>query len=102
MDWNSCSNTAIVQEIGKRIKAYRIEKRFTQQDLAIRAGVSLFTLTKIERGKPVSIIMLLAVLRGLRLLDNLELFLPEISISPIKMLELRGNKPQRVRPEKQK
>jgi len=102
MDWNILSNKAIVQEIGKRIKAYRIEKRYTQQDLAIRAGVSLFTLAKIEQGKPVSISMLLAVLRVLRLLDNLEMLLPEIGISPIKMLELQGKKPQRIRPKKQK
>jgi len=102
MDWNSLSNTAIVQEIGKRIKAYRMEKRFTQQELAIRAGVSLFTVAKIEQGKPVSVITLLAVLRVLRLLDNLDVFLPEIGISPIKMLELQGKKPQRIRPKKQK
>jgi len=102
MDWNILSNKAIVQEIGKRIKTYRIDKRYTQQDLAIRAGVSLFTLAKIEQGKPVSIIMLLAVLRVLRLLDNLEMLLPDIGISPIKMLELQGKKPQRIRPKKQK
>ena len=79
-----------------------MEKHFTQQELAIRAGVSLFTVAQIERGKPVSIIMLLAVLRVLRLLNNLDMFLPELGISPIKMLELHGKKPKRVRLKKQK
>ena len=42
MDWNILSNAAIVQEIGVRVKAYRLKKRFSQQELAERAGISVF------------------------------------------------------------
>jgi transcriptional regulator with XRE-family HTH domain len=96
MDWNSLSNTAITKEIGKRLKEYRLKKRFTQRDIAERAGISIFTVAQIERGKAVSINMLLPVFRVLRLLDNLELFLPEISISPVKLLKLKGKTPKRI------
>jgi len=100
MDWNSLSNTAIVSEIGKRLKEYRLKKKLSQQDLAERAGISLFTIAQIEKGKPVSIGMLLPVMRVLRLLDNLELLLPEIGPSPIEMMKLKGRMPQRIRLKK--
>lgn len=102
MDWNSLSNTAIVKEIGKRLKEYRLKKRFTQQELAQQAGISLFSLTQIEKGKPVSISTLLPVLRVLRLLDNIDMLLPETSLSPIEIMKLKGKMPQRIRPQKRK
>jgi transcriptional regulator with XRE-family HTH domain len=102
MDWNSLSNTALVQEIGNRIRDYRIYKRFTQKELSEQAGVSIFTIAQVEKGNPVSISMLLPILRVLRLLDNLEFLLPEIGISPIELLKLKGNKPQRIRQAKGK
>lgn len=35
--------------------------------------------------------MLVLILRVLRLLDNMELFLPETGISPVEMLKLKSN-----------
>ena len=49
MDWNSLSDTAIVQEIGKRLKEYRFKKRFTQQEFANQAGISVFSIVQIEQ-----------------------------------------------------
>jgi transcriptional regulator with XRE-family HTH domain len=100
MDWNELSNAAIVQEIGKRVKEYRLKKRFTQRELAERAGISIFTVAQIEQGKPVSIAMIVPVLRVLRLLGNLEMFLPAIDISPIEILKYKGKQPQRIRSKK--
>jgi Predicted transcriptional regulators len=100
MDWNSMSNAAIVEVLGGRIKEYRLRKRYTRQALAERAGVSLFTLAKIEKGQPVSVSMIIPVLRALRLLDNLELLLPDLGVSPIEMMKLKGKIPQRIRPKK--
>ena len=100
MNWNSLSDTVIVQEIGKRLKEYRLKKRFTQQELALQAGISVFSVAQIERGKAVSINILLPVLRTLRLLDNLELLLPEIGLSPVELLNLKGKMPKRIRAKK--
>lgn len=96
------SNTAIIEELGKRIKEYRLKKRFTQQELANRAGISLFTVAHIEKGNPVSLSMLIPVLRVLRLLDNLEFLMPEIKISPVELLKLKGKMPKRIRMPKAK
>jgi Predicted transcriptional regulators len=97
MDWISMSDTAVIEEIGRRIKEHRIRKRFTQQNLAIRAGISAFSISKIEKGQPVSISIMIPVLRVLRMLDNLELLLPEIGISPIEALKLKGKTPRRIK-----
>lgn len=101
MDWNSLNNTAIMQEIGKRLKTVRLRKKFTQLDLAERAGISLYTVAQIEQGKSVSLSMLIPVLRALRVLDNLDLFLPGIGPSPVEMMKHKGKIPQRIRPHKQ-
>lgn len=37
-------------ELGRRLRAFRKLKRLTQQELALRAGVSLSALGEIERG----------------------------------------------------
>jgi len=100
MDWNSLSNSEIIIELGKRMKNHRIKTRFTQRELADRAGVSLFTVAQIEKGNPVSFSTLVALLRVLRLLENFELLLPEIEISPIEMMKLQGKTPKRIRSKK--
>ena len=97
MDWNSMSDAAIIEELGRRIKEYRLIKRYTQQELAERAGISLFSVSKIEKGQPVSISILIPVLRILKLLDNLEMLLPEIGISPIEAMRLKGKAPKRIK-----
>ena len=100
MNWNSLSNNAIVEEVGKRLKDYRIRRKLTQQELADQAGISLFSVTQIERGKSVTLTVFLSVLRILKLLDNFELFIPEIGISPIELLKLKGKMPKRIKKTK--
>lgn len=96
MDWNSISDVAIIAEIGKRIKGNRLRKNLTQTDLATRAGVNALTIAKVEQGKPMSFLSLIAIMRALRLLGNLELLIPEVQISPIEMLKLKGETRKRA------
>ena len=100
MNWNSLSNSAIIEEVGKRLKDYRIRRKLTQQELANQAGISVFSVAQIERGKVVTMSVFLSVLRVLRLLENLELFIPEIGISPIELLKLKGKIPKRIKNSK--
>ena len=100
MDWNSLSNNAITEEVGKRLKDYRIRRKLTQQELAEQAGISVFSVAQIERGKAVTMNVFLSVLRVLRLLDNFELFIPEVGISPIELLKLKGKTPKRIKKSK--
>lgn len=101
MDWNSMSNSAVVQEAGKRIKELRLRKNLSQKQLAEQAGVSVFTIAQIEKGKSVSFVLFIAVIRVLRLLDNMELLLPKPEVSPIELLKLQTKKPRRAGYKKQ-
>ena len=100
MNWNSLSNRALIEEIGKRLKEYRFQRRLTQQELADQAGISIFSVAQIEQGKMVSMTVFLSILRVLRLLENFELFIPEIGISPIELLKLKGKTPKRIKKSK--
>lgn len=87
MDWYYMSNKAILQEVGHRLRSYREKRKLTQKALAERSGLSLFTIAQLEQGKSVSLNSLLPVLRELRLLNNLDAFIPEMPESPIRLLD---------------
>ena len=95
--WNEMSNPAVLMRIGQRIK----ETRIRQQELATASGVSPLTVANIEKGKSVSLLLFISVLRSLGLLENLEQLVPEIRVSPIELKKLQGKKRYRVRHLKQ-
>ncbi|MFT0294559.1 helix-turn-helix transcriptional regulator [Bacteroides thetaiotaomicron] len=95
--WTEMSDPAILIKLGARIKDTRIRKRITQAELAIAAGVSPLTVANIEKGKSVTILMFLGVLRVLGLLENLENLIPEAKISPLQLKKMQGKKRYRVR-----
>ena len=95
--WTDLSDPAIIKQLGDRIKELRIRRGMRQEDLADKSGISLSTITKIEKGLPVSILLFISVLRTLGLLENLDLLIPEIGISPIQMRKLKGKEKIRVR-----
>ena len=87
-------------ELGKRIRYKRIQKRFTQADLAERAGISVYTLQKMEQGMSYNVSTLIQVLRALNELDQMEHFLPPVEISPLDMLDSDHKISKRVRKPK--
>ena len=89
-----------MEEVGKRLREYRFKRKLTQHELAEQAGISVFSVTQIEKGKAVTLSVFLSVLRALRLLDNFELFIPEIGISPIELLKLKGKTTKRIKKSK--
>jgi transcriptional regulator with XRE-family HTH domain len=97
MNWKRKTDKEILLELGKRIRAKRIQKRFKQSVLAHHAGISLYTLRKMEHGQSFNVSTLIQVLRALNELDHLESFLPEVGISPIDMLGLKDKTRKRVR-----
>lgn len=99
--WNEMSNPAVLVKIGQRIKEIRIRQRITQEELASASGVSTLSVANIERGKSVSLLIFISVLRSLNLLDNLEQLVPEFKTSPIELKKLQGKKRYRVRRSKQ-
>lgn len=63
--WTSLSDTAILNQLGARLKAYRISRGLKQQVLATESGVGVSTIAKIESGQSVSFSLLICVLRTL-------------------------------------
>lgn len=100
--WTEMSNPAILVKLGTRIKETRIRRVITQEELAETAGVSTLTVANIEKGKSVTFLMFLAVLRALGLLENLEYIIPEVKISPVQLKKLQKKKRFRVRRINQK
>lgn len=94
------SNDVILKEFGQRLKSKRIEMKITQQELARESGVSLRMIVQIENGHNVSLNSLISILRVLRIVENINLLVPEEKISPIEYLEL-GKKRERVSKKKQ-
>ncbi len=76
------SNEQILSELGDRIRAARIDMPLTQDELAARAGVSISTVAKIERGEDVRFSSMLAILRALGMLANVDILVPEERVRP--------------------
>lgn len=95
--WTEKSNMTILQDIGTRIKEYRMRQCLQQKELAESAGVSLDTVSRLEQGKNISFDKLICILRVLDMLENIEDFIPEPPISPLLMKKLQGKKRQRIR-----
>jgi putative transcriptional regulator len=95
MDYYSLSDSAIEQEIGARLKALRLRRNVTQQALADATGLSVTAIKGIESGGG-RIATLIAVLRQLAALDQLEQFIPEISVSPLQLARRKGKPSERA------
>lgn len=99
--WTELSDPAILQKMGRRIRDYRMRMEMTQSELAEKSGVSMGTIVRVEQGNPISTLLLISILRTMGILENLEVLLPELSISPLQMRKLQGKKVQRIRHKKE-
>lgn len=86
IDYYTASDSAILEELGGRIRSLRLRKNITQVDLAERTLLAVGTIKSLEAGKG-KLSTLLAVLRELGVLDQLDQFIPPITISPLKIVE---------------
>lgn len=95
MDYYSLTDSAIEIEIGTRLKALRLRRNVTQKALAEATGLSVTAIKGIEAGGG-TLSTLIAVLRELHALDQLEHFIPEITVSPLQLARRKGIKRQRA------
>jgi transcriptional regulator with XRE-family HTH domain len=89
------SNPQIEQELGKRLKAHRLDLNLSQEQIATRSGLSRRTITAIENGEGSTLTTLIALLRALNALDTLENFLPDPGISPMAMTSMLQDAPRK-------
>ncbi len=89
------SNQVILEELGNRIRDNRIAREISQNQLSEKTGVSVRTIQNVESGKSISLANLISILRVLRLVENLDLLIPEQKVNPYDMLNI-GKRRQRV------
>ena len=95
MDIYSLSDKGIQAELGARLKALRLRKNVTQSALAKATTLSLNAIKSLESGKG-KLSTLIAVLRELGALEQLDNFIPEPSISPVQLARMRGRHRERA------
>jgi transcriptional regulator with XRE-family HTH domain len=81
------TDAAVVAELGRRIARHRLERNWTQADLAREAGVGQATVQRVERGRSVQMTTMARLLRTLGLLEALDAAIPESVRLPIAQLE---------------
>jgi transcriptional regulator with XRE-family HTH domain len=91
------TDMTVLREIGRRLEGRRIDAGLTQAQLAEESGISKRTVERIEAGHGADFVMLLRVLRALKLLEALDLLVPDVPPSPLMLLKSRGRARKRVR-----
>ena len=90
------NNHGVLKEIGDRIRKERLNQNTTQAVLAQRAGVSRRLVFDLERGMGCGLSSFVEILRALKKLDQLDMFLPDPGISPLQLAKLKGRERQRA------
>lgn len=86
----------ILQEVGSRLRRYRLQQNRGLREVAETAGVGLRTAASAEAGGNPTLATVVKLLRALGRLDALESFLPPALPSPIEMAKLGGKVRQRA------
>lgn len=95
MDFYALSDKAIELELGNRFKALRLAKNITQKELAGLTTLSLNSIKALESGRG-KLSTIIAVLRELGALEQLDSFIPETTISPLQLAKMQGKVRERA------
>lgn len=89
------TDKSITKELGRRLRALRLRKNFSQKDVSISTGLSVNAVQTAERGES-KLVTYIKILRTLNSLDSLESFLPEVEISPLELAKREGKMRKRA------
>ena len=95
MDIYSLSDKGIQAALGARLRALRLRRNVAQSALAEATTLSLNAIKSLESGKG-KLSTLIAVLRELGALEQLDNFIPEPSISPVQLARMQGRHRERA------
>ena len=93
-DYYIASDSTILKELGERLRKLRLRKNITQEALAESTLLAVGTIKSLETGKG-KLSTLVAVLRELGTLDQLDKFIPPVTISPIQMAKASAKSPNK-------
>ena len=82
---SSKSHDLLEQQIGKNLKAFRLDQNLSQSDLADMAGISRRTITSVENGQGCTLSTLIRLVRALGKDDLLSRLLEPPPVSPTKL-----------------
>jgi putative transcriptional regulator len=89
------TDAAVLAELGRRLERHRLERNWTQAELATEAGIGQATVQRAERGESVQMTSMIKLLRRLELLGGLDIAVPESIDLPIAQLEREQRKIRR-------
>jgi transcriptional regulator with XRE-family HTH domain len=89
------TDAAVLTALGGRLARHRLERNWTQAELAAAAGVGQATVQRAERGESVQMTSMVKLLRVLELLGGLDAAVPESIELPIAKLEREQQKPRK-------
>lgn len=81
------TDAAVLTELGRRVARHRLERNWTQADLAREAGIGTATVQRAEHGRSIQMTSMVRLLRTLGLLEGLDVAIPESVRLPIAQLE---------------
>lgn len=104
MNLELLSDQQILKTLGERFEYYRRVQQMQDQDIFKNGGVKKDALASFKKGRNVSLLNFIKILRGAGLLSHLETIIPENqNFSPIEEIESKSNKhPARVHKKKSK
>ncbi len=89
------SDKEVLDSIGRRLKEARLRKNFSQAKVASDAGISVKAVQNAEKGDS-KLSTYIKIMRVLRLLEELDNFLPEKRLTPKQLIAMEGKKRQRA------
>ncbi len=95
-DFSVASSSQVERALGARIERIRLARNWTQSQLADRAGVSVRTMGRLEKGTGATLDTFIRVLRALELQDALQSLLPDPVEWPLARMD-RKNRKKRLR-----
>ncbi len=95
MDFYAMTDQAIAAELGQRLRSLRLRRNVTQQQLAAATALSLNVIKSLEAGRG-KLSTLIAVLRELGTLQELDNCIPPPTISPRQLARRQGKQRQRA------
>ncbi len=72
----------IIISLSEKVKAYRIDYPMTQNELADKTGVSVRSIQNFEKGNDIQLSNFIKILKGLDLVDNIDMLVPDVSKRP--------------------
>ncbi|MBN2829469.1 MAG: helix-turn-helix transcriptional regulator [Candidatus Cloacimonetes bacterium] len=97
IDFSVASCKQIESALCSRLEQIRLSRNLTQSELANEAGVSVRTITRMEKGEGISLNTFIRVLTALNIQQNLELLLPDPSVQPIERVKNNNGERKRAR-----